>query len=63
MTGMDSRYWFARGYKTRQGAEASLEDSYASGEVSEGEGPRIESYKIRTMTGQATRYGITLNGN
>jgi hypothetical protein len=40
----DIRYSWAHGYKTRQAAEDSIEDSYANGEISLCEDPRAESY-------------------
>jgi hypothetical protein len=59
---MTGRYWYATGYKTRAGALAELEQGFADGSVSEGEGPKVESYSVRTKTGKATRFGITLEG-
>jgi hypothetical protein len=52
-------YWYAYGYKTRAAALDALEESYALGEVSEGERPVIDSYKL--FDGK-TRYGIRLEG-
>ena len=61
------RYYYAT-YATRQKAEDALEDCYASGEVSEAERPRIESYPVKAVAhpvvnrAAGTRYAITLEG-
>ncbi len=53
------RYVWARA-KTFERANELLEDSFACGEVSEGEAPRIEAK--RDHRGKVTHYEITLNG-
>ena len=52
------RYRWAGPYKTRQRAEDSLEDSFATGEVSQGEAPRIEVRKDHR--GRVIGYVVTL---
>ncbi|MBT9385486.1 hypothetical protein KM176_16550 [Pseudooceanicola sp. CBS1P-1] len=52
-----TRYDYATGYRSREAAQESLEDGFASGDVMEGERPRIEPY--RNARG-LRRYKITL---
>lgn len=56
------RYDYAGPYKTRAKAESVLEDCYASGDVSEGEHPRIEDRSGRTRHGApwTPRFVLTL---
>ncbi len=60
------RYFYATAL-TRERAEDILEECYATGEVSQAERPRIETYHAtRTdpnrTTRDVTRYAITLEG-
>ena len=52
---MEPRFDYAK-YKSRERAELGLEDMFASGEVSEGERPKI----VRRNTENGVRYFITL---
>lgn len=52
-----SRFVYAF-YKTRERAEESLEDSYAEGDVSPGDDPRIE--RRVDHRGRVVGYAITL---
>jgi|APThiThiocy_ev2_2_1041544.scaffolds.fasta_scaffold29153_2 hypothetical protein len=45
-------------HKTRERAEASLEDDYATGTVSTGEQPKIEA--VKDHRGHVLRYDVTL---
>ena len=47
-------------HKTRERAELSLEDDYASGDVSQAEKPRIEA--VKDHRGRVIRYDVTLDG-
>ena len=51
------RVTYVYGFKTRDAAEAALVDCFASGEIMEGEGPEISSYRSRDG---ALRWQITL---
>jgi hypothetical protein len=53
------RFTYSYGYRTRDAAEAALEDCFSSGEVSHGDSPRVEVYA--TQDGK-TRFRITLAG-
>lgn len=53
------RFTYSYGYRTRDAAEAALEDCFSSGEVSHGDSPSVEAYA--TQDGK-TRYRITLAG-
>ena len=52
----EARFDYAGPYKSRERAEASLDDSFAAGDVSEAERPAIESRN----TAKGRRYFITL---
>lgn len=56
---MITRYDYSLGHRTKEAAEADLDDAFSTGDVSEGERPRIEAYK--TVNG-ARRFKITLEG-
>lgn len=56
---MTIRYIYASGYKTRAAAQEALYDCYATGEISDGDQPRIVSY---TAKNGSWRYGIEVNG-
>lgn len=62
-----TRFTYASGYKTREAAEAALEDMFAFDEVSECERPKVEGYDawVTPQAGQplttARRYCITLS--
>ena len=51
------RVTYAYGFKTRDAAETALVDCFANGEISEGEGPEISSYRSRDG---ALRWQITI---
>lgn len=53
------RFTYSYGYRTRDAAEAALDDCFANGDVSHGDAPAVEAYKNRDG---ATRYRITLAG-
>lgn len=61
-----ARFTYASGYKTRDAADAALEDMFAFDEVSECERPRVEAYEawVTAPAGHpvttARRYCITL---
>jgi len=58
---MSNRFQYGVGYKTREQAEDALESCYAAGEITEGERPVIESYRVKVSGGKmAIRYKITL---
>ena len=44
---MNIRYSYAWGFKTREAAEAALEDLISNGEVSLGEDPQVGSYRSK----------------
>jgi hypothetical protein len=50
---------YAGPYKSRDKAESSLEDCFASGEVCLGEGPRVERY--RDHHGRVVGYVVVVN--
>jgi hypothetical protein len=52
------RYRYASA-KTREKAEAILEDCFAEGEISVGEAPRVEP--IKDHRGRIIRYDLTLS--
>lgn len=58
------RYDYAGPYKTFERANASLEDSFAQGEISMGQGPRIErrSRKTASWSHASDVFYITLLG-
>lgn len=60
-TQMAHRYDYAGPYKTLARAEAALEDCYATGEVCEGEQPRIErrSHKTASWSNAPATFVIT----
>ena len=58
MTTEALRFWYATGYKTREQAKEKLEDYYAEGIISEGEKPKVTSYKTK----MGLFWGIRLNG-
>ena len=59
---MEDVYWYHVGFKNRQAAEDTLEQHFATGEVSPSEGPRIERYYVtsRTPGANLSRFGIKL---
>lgn len=61
------RYAYHTGFKTREAAQAALEDAYAAGEVSPAERPLIQAYEAWVAPkGEplraVTRYAITVEG-
>ncbi len=50
------RYNYATGFKTQESAYEYLENLYASDEVSEGEKPIIEHYKVWSKESGAYQY-------
>jgi len=54
-----NRLTYAYGYKSRDAAEQSMLDDFATGDISHGDQPRVESYKTQDLK---TRWRVTVNG-
>lgn len=52
-----SRYCYAFGYRSRTAAELALDNAFASGDVTPGECPAVNSYRL---PGGELRWQITL---
>lgn len=60
---MNERYDYHTGLMSYEKAEASLEDSFATGDILPSEQPKIESYRAISRKGKLRRYWkITLLG-